>query len=83
MRDRSCRGRVGATVWRDLVRGVSIASICVRGLYVVVPSISLCSYTKPLSMDGLAAKGQPHASRFHVPMAWRKLDQMPMSHGNS
>jgi hypothetical protein len=47
------------------------------------PSISLCSYTKPLLIEGLAANGQAHASKFQVPIACRKLEKMPMSHGNS
>jgi hypothetical protein len=34
-----------------------------------LPSISLCSYTNPLSTEGLNANGQAHASKFHVPIA--------------
>jgi hypothetical protein len=76
-----CLDRVAAMAWKDLKDGVSKTAVGRVTSY--LPSISLCSYTKPLSTDGLLANGQPQASRFHVPIAWRKLDQMPTSQGNS
>jgi hypothetical protein len=62
-----CLGRVEAMAWKGLQDGVSKTTVGEPEYY--LPSISLCSYTKPLSTDGLPANGQPQASRFQVPIA--------------